>query len=46
MRTPANCIRGMKEIEFTLTDKKSDLKVEEESRFFGPSDATGGDCDD
>ncbi len=38
VRTPANCIRGMKEIEFTLTDKKSDLKVEEESRFFGPSD--------
>jgi len=46
VRTPANCIRGMKEIEFTLTDKKSDHKVEEESRFFGPSDATGGDCDD
>ena len=46
VRTPANCIRGMKEIEFTLTDKKSDLKVEEESRFFGPSDADGGGCDD
>lgn len=46
VRTPANCIRGMKEIEFTLTDKKSNLKVEEESRFFGPSDSTGGDCND
>ncbi len=46
VRTPADCIRGMKEIEFKLTDKKSDLKVEEESRFFGPSDATGGGCHD
>jgi polyferredoxin len=46
VRTPANCVRGMKEIEFKLTDKKSDLKVEEESRFFGPSDSGDGGCDD
>ena len=39
VRAPANCVSGMKEIEFKLTDKKSDLKVEEESRFFGPTDA-------